>query len=355
MKGRPIKEIAKELQFIRENSRDIIAHPGILSMTQDSRLIVHDPKSKKNPLVEPTSWAHGQIGTYLKIPKDYYDRMKTEQPELLAKNVNTWLESQGPKERRMLRMVGNRLRAFVSNSYKILDAYDLMNVVYPILMKSGMQVTQSELTESRLYIKATHPNMKGLVAPGDEVIGGVTISTSDVGAGRALIEPYSLRLRCTNGLISENALAQRHVGKRQGDETPMEILSQEAIEADSKAFFLKVRDVLIDSIKPESFERQVDRFREAAGRPITQANLTHVVELATRKTSITQKWMKEDIVKQLLTGNEGAGLTQWGLANSFTALAKSDKVDYDTSIELERAGGRIVALDGNEWKALAQS
>jgi len=351
MKGRTISEIAKELHHIKENSVDLIAHPGNLEMTSSSTLVIHG--SKKPMTVEPTRHAHGQLGTFLDIPKAYYDRMLTEQPGLLKDNVNTWLKSQAPDNRRMLRTTSGKLRAFLSNAYARRDSYDLMNVLYPIIQNNKMQVVSAELTETRLYIKATHPNMKGLVKRGDEVIGGVVISTSDVGAGSLRVEPYSVRLLCTNGMVSETALRQRHVGKRQGEESLMEILSDEAIEADDNAFFLKARDVLINAIKPDSFQRLVDRYTEASERLIKTPNLTHVVELAAKRVGLHHKWMKEDIVKQLLTGNEGAGLTQWGLANSFTALAKGEKVDYDTAVELERAGGAIVNLNDSDWKALA--
>lgn len=356
MKGRTLQQIAQELNFIKENSRDVIAHPGHLEMNNNCNLVLHGLGNA--PVIsKPTSWAYSQIASFLNIPKDYADRMREETPELYARNVNTWLERQGPKERRMLRMVGDKLRAFLSNSYKILDSYDLMNTVYPIIKKNNMEVISCELTERRLYVKATHPNMRGEVMPGDSVTGGVVISTSDVGSGMALIEPYAWRQVCTNGLIAETKLGQRHLGKRQGatDNIGAELLSQKTVKLEAEAFFSKVKDVLIDALKPETFEQHVNTFRVAAGRPITQQNLPHVIELATKGTSITGKELKTDIVKQLLTGNEGAGLTQWGLANSFTAMAKRDDIDYDTSVELERAGGRIVALDKDSWAALAQA
>lgn len=351
MKGRSIKEIAKELHDIKQNARDLIAAPSSITMLKDGTLSVG--ANRDTMLFKPNNWSHGQLGTFLDIPKPYYDRMREERPELLAKNVNEWMHSRPSDERRMLRTVSGKLRAFLSNKYARRDAYDLMNVLYPVLMENKMQVINAELTESRLYIKATHPNMRGAVKVGDEVEGGVIISTSDVGAGAVQVKPYSLRLLCSNGLIGETAIRQRHVGKKQGEESLIHILSDEALEADDKAFFLKARDVLIDAIKPERFQQQIDRYRDASDRKIVNPNLVEVVELAAKNVGVTQKWIKEDLVKQLLSGNEGAGLTQWGLANSFTALAKSDKLDYDTSIELETAGGKIVALNSKSWEQLA--
>jgi hypothetical protein len=41
---------------------------------------------------------HTQIAEKLEIPVKYYNRMKEEAPELLAQNVNTWLERNGKDE-----------------------------------------------------------------------------------------------------------------------------------------------------------------------------------------------------------------------------------------------------------------
>lgn len=351
-KGKDIVEIAQELKRIRESSKDYVVHPGVMEMDHRGDVAIHSNRGAL--FVKPTNWAHNQVANYLDIPKSYYDRMLEEDRGLLAKNVNTWLQTKAPEERRMLRTTDGRLRGFLSSRYRRLDSYDLMNSIFPTLRDNDMQIVSAELTERRLYIKATHPKMRGLVKTGDEVIGGVTISTSDVGAGSLRIEPYALRLVCTNGLISESAIKKYHVGKDASEEALFHILSDEANEAEDRAFFLKVRDVLMDSIRPETFTRQVNRFKDASVDEIKNVgDLKGVVELAARHAGITNKGIKEDILAQLATGNEGAGLTRWGLANSFTAVAKKTTIDYDTSVDLERAGGLIINLAPNDWKKIA--
>ena len=41
-----------------------------------------------------TGIAHRQIGTHLRIPAAYYDRMREERPDLLAYNANTWFKQE---------------------------------------------------------------------------------------------------------------------------------------------------------------------------------------------------------------------------------------------------------------------
>lgn len=53
--------------------------------------------------------AHRQISTYLDIPLKYYERMRKEAPELLAYNVNRWLQRVEPAPR-MLRTLESLLK-----------------------------------------------------------------------------------------------------------------------------------------------------------------------------------------------------------------------------------------------------
>jgi hypothetical protein len=50
--------------------------------------------------------------------------METEVPELLVKNVNTWLER---KEKDFfIRGLGNSIRAFLSDRYRVIDYLDVL-------------------------------------------------------------------------------------------------------------------------------------------------------------------------------------------------------------------------------------
>ncbi len=91
--------------------------------------------------------------------------MKLSDPALLAHNVNTWLHSAG-NEKRMIRTVDGRARGFLSPKYRPLDNYDLGQAVLPALIKAGAQVVSSELTETRMYIKAILPSLSDIIPQG---------------------------------------------------------------------------------------------------------------------------------------------------------------------------------------------
>ncbi|MFP4082451.1 MAG: hypothetical protein ACLFVG_06795, partial [Candidatus Aminicenantes bacterium] len=68
------------------------------------------------PILKP---CHNQIADKLEIPLKYYQKMETEAPELLVKNVNTWLKK---KEKDFfIRGLGNSIRAFLSDRYRVID------------------------------------------------------------------------------------------------------------------------------------------------------------------------------------------------------------------------------------------
>ncbi len=352
MKGRSIVEIAQELERVKNNSHDLKVAPELIAMDHRGNIQVGSTNETKN-YFRPTSWAHQQLASYLDIPKNYYDKLQDSNKALLANNVNHWLYNKPADDRRLLRTVDGKLRGILSSRYRRLDSYDLINVVFPILQSNRFEIVSAEYTEKRLYLKATLPSLRADIKVGDTVQYGVMVSTSDVGAGSLRIEPYNLRLACMNGMVTQSALKKYHVGRELGGDEMMEVLSDETLSADDNAFWLKVRDVLLDSIRPETFQREVDRMKEAAERPINNLNLIEVVKRATTHQGITSKLIREDIVAALASGNQGAGLTQWGLVNSFTAAAKSANLSYDDSVDLERAGGNILVMSHGQWKEIA--
>src|SRR5690606_35840628 len=79
---------------------------------------------------------------------------------------------------------------------------------------------------------------------------GVVISNSEVGAGSLSVEPFILRLVCSNGMIArDNSIRRTHIGRSNlnGDtelESAYELYSTETRMLDDAALFSKVRDTV---------------------------------------------------------------------------------------------------------------
>ncbi len=355
--GKSLTELATELENIKSNAKDFLVPTSKLTMTEDTRVRFQNGKEHS---FEPSEYAHGQIATYSGIPKTYYDKLKKEDTELLAKNVNhgfdmeaVQLSRNGKPETRMIRTYGDKVRAVLSSSYRRLDSYDMAQTVLPVLVDQKFEVVSSEITDTRLYIKALTPKVTAEIKKGDVVQYGLVISNSDVGAGSVRVEPMTLRLVCLNGMISNTAMRKFHVGKNQAGDDIQELLSEKTIALSDQAFWAQVRDLVIASMKPEMFEREVNRLREASNVQIKNFDLPEVVEMSMKQIGVQGEGVKNNIIQYLANGADGAGLTKWGLANGFTYAAQAKEIGYDQSIELERAGSKIIDLDPKQWNRIA--
>lgn len=195
-----LQALAAEIVRQQESKKDYIAPSDALRMQVQKDKSITLGTHDGLPLRD---YAHGQIAARLSIPKQYYDRMKAEAPVLLASNVNEWLSRS--KERRMLRTMDGHIRAVLSDKFRPLDNYDLLEAVLPAIKETECKIVSCEVTETRLYVKAITERITTEIAKGDVVQAGLVISNSEVGAGAVCVEPLVYRLVCLNGLIAAEA------------------------------------------------------------------------------------------------------------------------------------------------------
>ncbi len=134
-----------------------------------------------------------------------------------------------------------------------------------------------------------------------------------------------------------------------------ELFTDETKRQDDRVFFMKVRDYFEATMQPDFFKKEIERLKDAANAPIRNFDLEEVVETTMSATGVSGERTKNGIMAALASGNQGAGLTKWGLMNSFTAAAKMDHLDYDAKVDLERAGGQILELDKKQWHRIAEA
>lgn len=357
--GKTLTQLAQTLEDIRQNSKDFLVPAAKLTMTDDSKIRF---VNGQDHTFSPSPHAHGQIAGYAGVPKSYYDRLKDENPALLAQNVNHGFHKSsldtrrdGKQETRMIRTHRDNVRAVLSSSYRRLDSFDMCSEILPVLADNQMEVVSSELTDTRLYLKALTPKITAEIKKGDMVQYGLVISNSDVGCGSVKVEPLIFRLVCANGLIANTAIKKFHVGKNMAGDDITELLTEETLNLTDQAFWRQVRDIVMASMKPENFEREVNRLREAAQQPIRNFDIPEVVELAMKAVNVNGESVKNNIIAYLANGADGAGMNKWGLANGFTFAAQDNGVSYDQSIELERAGSKIIELGVNQWRRIAET
>lgn len=332
--GRTIQDLAVELQRQLATKKDYVADTRSVEMLSNAQGTL---SIEGIGTFDPTEFCHEQLGSRLGIPRQYYDKMKAMSSHLLATNVNYWLKNN--PERRLIRTIDGNARAFLSDRYRPLDNYDLCETVLPTIQKLGCKIESCELTERRLYLKAVNNRLQADIEVGDAVQAGIVISNSEVGCGSVRIEPMIYRLSCKNGMISaDHSLRKYHVGKMEdGGEGSYEFFRNETRQADDKAFWMKVRDIVEGSLTEVLFNQIVDKMRKAKGIAIVNDPIK-AVEVLSKQHGLNEE-EKSGVLKFLVQGGD---LSLYGMLNAVTRQSQ-EVLDYDRATELERIGGDILA------------
>lgn len=347
--GRTLIGLAEELERQLSTKVDMIVPTPLMHHVTDTggatALLIEAPDGSKR--FTATESCRRQLADRLKIPFAYFERMRTDQPELLDRNVNTWLHKE--PEQRLIRTLDGRARAFLSDRYRRLDNYDLLEHVLPILRElPGARFESMELTETRMYVKVVTPRIEFEIQPGDVVQAGVVISNSEIGHGSLSVQPLVYRLVCRNGLIApDRAMRKAHVGRLQEASTEeITIFRDDTLAAEDKAFYLKVRDVVQAAVSQATFEQTAVKMRATLGIKLTGDPVKAVEVLATRYLLNEQE--RSGVLRSLIAESDLSG---YGLVNAITGYAQ--EVDnYDRATELEQLGGRLLHQSKAEWEAL---
>ena len=297
--------------------------------------------------LEVNAIAHRQIGTHLKIPAAYYDKMLEEYPELLAQNVNSWFTM--TPQKRMVRTLDGNARAFLSERYRRIDNAEIAEAVLPILAEMpDVRIESCEITESKMYLKAVNPRLTAEVVPGDIVQSGILITNSEVGMGSMSIQPLVYRLVCTNGMVVNDARTRKyHVGRGNEAAEDYTLYSSETLAADDRALLLKVRDTVRAVVDQTRFERVIEMMREAKEAKITSTDIPQMVELAAADYGLN-KAEGSGVLDHLIRGGD---LSLYGLSNAITRAAQ-DVESYDRSTEMESIGYTVLGMSRSDWQRL---
>ena len=351
--GVSLQQMLTEVKRQSESKEDYLIAPNRLRMeSYGKEMFLHLSDDSGTELIEPmtiTGIAHRQIGTHLRIPAAYYDRMREERPDLLAYNANTWFKQESSQ--RMLRTLDGSARAYLSNRYRRIDNIDIAGVTLPILGGlPDIRFESCQITESRMYIKAVNPRLQAEVSPGDIVQAGVIISNSEVGLGSVNIQPLVYRLVCSNGMVVNDAQTRRnHVGRVNEATENYQLYSDQTLEADDKAFAMKIQDTVRAVVDEVRFTQVVNLMKDAKDVRMNTADVPGVVKLVSRDFHITEE-ESSGVLQRLIEGND---LTLYGLSNAVTRHSQ-DVEDYDRATALEGIGYNILSMPARQWSRINQ-
>jgi hypothetical protein len=346
--GKSLQELAMEIDRQNSAKKDYIAYTGEMTMKVENR----GDGNKIAPVLSIPGMdpfgineiAHNQIGEKLGIPSRYYDRMRNEQPELLAENVNTWFRKE--PSRRMVRTLDGTARAFLSERYRRIDNYEIAGAIFPMIAEmKDASVESCEITEKRMYLKVVNPRVTAEVVKGDIVQSGLLISNSETGLGSVSVMPLVYRLVCSNGMIAADSGKRKfHSGRANEADNGYEIYRDETIAADDKAFIMKLQDIVRAAADSVQFERIISAMRTGTTAKII-GDVPSVVELASKNYGVNEK-ESQGVLDFLIRGGD---LSLYGLTNAVTREAQEVK-SYDRSTEVEMTAWRMLSMSRREWE-----
>src|SRR5262245_4643772 len=155
-------------------------------------------------------------------------------------------------------------------------------------------------------------------------------------------------------ITADNRVKKYHVG-RSGDalDGAMEFYRSETREADDRAFWMKIRDILNGILSQAYLDRQLAKLRQSAEQRF-QAPTAQVVEVTSKRFRFTQE-EKQSVLEHLIQGHNGQPeLTRYGLAQAITR-ASHELDDYERSTEFERIGGEVIEMASSQWQAIAEA
>jgi len=357
--GLDLNQLAAEITRQQRSKRDFKAPTAQLEMVPVSN---EQPRLRigSEGMFGMTPLMHDQVGNYLGIPAKYYDRMHEANPGLLATNVNSWMEKK--TETRLVRTLDGSARAFLSNRYRCIDNADVAEAVLPVILKGGatlgLRVESSDITDTRLYIKAVSENITAQIAPGrnlrqEKIIvqAGIVISNSEVGLHSFKVEPLIFTLACYNGaIISDAGMRRYHIGRQSEEaDNAFEVFTDATRKADDRALMMKMRDVVRAAFDQVRFKQLVGRVQASTNNMIKAAPekaVDQVVEIF----AVQQKH-RDGILQHLAAEKD---MSQWGLSSAVTAFAQDKSLNYEEATSFERIGGDILTLSDREWAEIAE-
>jgi hypothetical protein len=341
--GISIVELATALLKQQESKRDFHANSKSLSMVKSGQFQIETNSGAE--IMPATAYAHAQMASKLSIPKVYYDRMLKQSPDLLASNVNHWLEER--KDTSLVRTLRGRMRAFLSSRYRIVDNHEILAMVLPELaeMGDGIEIVSCNVTDEKMYLKVVNTKIEAAISIGDVVQAGFVLSNGELGNGAISVEPFVLRLVCLNGLALPSGRQRKNHAGRTNEST--DLYANDTMQAIDSAFKLKVRDLVRSAISITTFRDAVADLQVSKNDIIT-GHPAKAVELTAKAIGLSND-ESSSVLNHLIRSGD---LSRFGMLNAVTRSAE-DLENYDRATTVERLGSSVLYMPQSTWREVA--
>lgn len=270
--------------------------------------------------------ALSQICANLRLPTQYMKKLSSQRPDLVASQVNFYLQNTKNLGNKKVRIKNNRIQGFVSERYVPFDNLSFLETVHDATQGiDGLQIKHYNISDRKLHMRLVFENIcadfgNDIRGDKDKIFVGFDLENSEIGFRSINLTPVIWRLVCTNGMrkiySSGEVLKQRH----------------------SKFEVAALQERLVTSISNSS-EFGIDMLNALhRSRSVKVDDVELTIENFCKSYQISKRQM--EVVKENFKHDPEP--TMFGIINSFTRTAR-DFEDNEQRISLENITGEMLA------------
>lgn len=275
--------------------------------------------------------AQKHISELVQMPFTYFQRLRDTYPQLLSYNINSLLPRCDSSKPRLVRNLGGKCRAIVSNKFKMMEHENVLESISPLINEYKLDFASASIDDDHLRLKLISRKSKVTPVVGTTVCFGVLITNSETSAASLSVTPFAMKLQCTNGLIlPEYFTTQRKIHRG------AELLSLDDYVAPSMDNIVEHIGATIDScLDSSNYAHVLDAIRKASEMKL--ADPVASIQAAAKHLSLTNAEQGSALM-HLLNSKD---FTLLGLSDAIT-LTGQDAETYARATYLEEAGASVL-------------
>lgn len=349
-----IDQSAQKQDFLADTDKALsLLHNPI---TNDIKMLLEGSAGMRELSLSDT--AHSQIAQRLRIPAKYYNRLLEDHPDLIVEQVNALFDRE--PETRLVRVLGDTARAFLSANYRRVDNKEVLENMLPQIVQGDIQALplSTNVTDNKMYMKVLFEDDRlaqevGTVRGEADVIKpGFILSNSETGHGSLSVKGFFYRSYCLNGCHFGSTdiadYSRSHRGGRMINNAEYTLISDETRRLEDQVIWSQATDIITGLANPETVAKLGATIREA-NQTEKVVNPTEAVDVVAKELGIREA-EKTGVLESFL---QDGIYSKWGMVNAVTEQANRDDISYDRATELEAIGGKILAMPERQWERIA--
>lgn len=363
----------------------VVARPGEAKVTDRMTLSCYTGGSHVG--VRVLDGAHEQIATLLRIPREHYNRLLADHPDLLGTVVEGLFHREPQK--RMLRMLMPSIsaemanecarldtpymaRAVVSDKFRPLDNAGVVDHILPAARRHNLRLAEWDIDDKRFNVRFVGPertigevrrahgfkendtnfhvkdaNGKDRAWVNEVLSFGVAVTNSETGHGALAVREMSRILRCLNNYIKNDTTRTRHVGGKK-EETDGIIIGADTRRLELAAIYARVRDTFIAAVGDGKQKQIANMFADAmASGDVVPADVPvmEFVDIIGKRFEFSddeREILQREVTDEMIVTGQRAP-NRFTIAQGVTAMAKLlPDGGFKRKQEIETIGWRIL-------------